>query len=262
MISTTDKKRVQSLLGQLGCNDREVDIYLESLLRGPSSIQELARAMKVHRVTVHSAVELLIDKGLMTETRKGKRRLIVAREPEHLHQIIQKKENELQVMRANVDYVSQLLDQVQKGDGSRPTVKFYEGADGFKYMLEETLKTKGEVLVFTYVDLFSKVLGPDYLEDYFVRRAAKGIHTRLIFPPCSFADRVNKKAEKYRIQVRLLSEELTWKSGIFAWDDTIALMSYTEGKFTTTFIENADIAQFYRVVLFEMCWQQAQPMTT
>ncbi len=260
MITGTDIVRITSLLKQFGCNQREIEIYVHSLKIGPSTVQEIAQQIKCNRVTAHSAIDQLIKKGLFYETRKGKRRLVVADNPESLHHLLQKKENELKLIKTNLDYVSQLLSRVQSPDANRPTVKFYEGVDGFKKMLEETLDAKSGILVFTYVDLFSKLVGADYLENYFKRRAVKNIYTKIIFPPCSFANRVNEKSKEYKIEVRLLPQGLEWKAGIFSWNNWIALKSFTEGKITCTLIENADIAFFYRNVLFPLCWEQAKPI--
>ncbi len=260
MLNESDILRIESLLKQFGCNQREAEIYIHSLKVGRSTVQEIARQLKCNRVTAHSAIEQLIKKGLLYETRKGKKRLIVADNPDSLHHLVQKKENELKLIKTNLDYVSQLLSSIQSPDSNRPVVKFYEDVDGFKKMLEETLDSKSGVLVFTYVDLFSKLVGPDYLENYFKRRAAKNIYTKLIFPPCAFANRVNKKAKEYKIEVRILPEKLEWKAGIFSWNNWIAIKSFTEGKITCTLIENADIAFFYRNVIFPLCWEQAKPM--
>lgn len=260
MLSQTDQTHITALFSKFGCNPRETDIYLKCLSLGPSSVQEIARKMRKNRVTIHSAVQQLIHKGFLYESRKGKRRLIVAEKPAMLSNLYQKKENELKLVKQNLHYVEQLLHKVESYERAVPSVKFYEGVDGFKKMLEETLETKGEVLVFTYVDLFSKLLDPDYLENYFVRRSAKGIHTRLIFPPCDFAERVARKSKEYKIQVRLLPPDLKWASGIFAWDNKLSIKSFTEGKLTCTIIENEDIVHFYKTVLFELIWQQAQPI--
>ena len=260
MLSKADQQRITALLKQFDYNPRETEIYIHSLKIGPATVQEIAKQLKQNRVTVHSAIEQLIQKGLLFETRKGKKRLVAADDPDSLHRLLQRKENELQIMRTNLEYVTQLLTSIQASDSSRPTVKFYEGVEGFKKMLEETLTAKNECLFFTYVDLFSELVGPDYLEDYFKRRAAKGIHTKLIFPPCKFANRVNKKADDYKIQVRLMPPDVIWKAGIFSWNNWVAIKSFTEGKITCTLIENADIAHFYRTVIYPMCWEKATPM--
>ncbi len=60
--------------------------------------------------------------------------------------------------------------------------------------------------------------------------------------------------------IKILPPDLHWKSGIFSWNDTIAIQSFTESKFTCTMIENKDIAYFYRQVIFELIWQQAAPL--
>jgi len=260
MLSSSDLYRVIALLKQFDCNEGEAKIYVESLKMGPASVQEIAKKMKRNRVTVHSAIEKLIDKNLLFETRKGKRRLIAAEEPDILYRILQKREGEMKLMKSSLDYVTGLLESIQPSNQSVPTVKLYEGVDGFKKMLEETLESKGEVLVFTYVDLFSELLNPDYLVDYFERRAKKGIHTRLIFPPCDFAELVNKKAEEYNIEIRLLPKHFKWKSGIFSWDDSVSIKSFTEGTLTCTIIENKDIAYFFQTVVFNLCWEMAEPM--
>ncbi|MDP4008398.1 MAG: helix-turn-helix domain-containing protein [Candidatus Peregrinibacteria bacterium] len=260
MLQAADLARIKAQLKQFGCSDREAQIYVKCLQMGPATVQEISRKLRQNRVTVHSAIEQLIEKGFVTESRRGKKRLIVAEEPDVLYKLIQQKKNELTLIEANVDFAVKLLQSVRAEEIGKPTVKLYEDVEGFKRMLEESLTAKGELLVFTYVDLFSQLLDPDYLEDYFVRRAAKGIHTRLIFPPCDFAYRVNKKAKQYKIRIRLLPANLKWRSGFFAWNDSVSLKSFTEGRLTTTIIENRDIAHFMRNIVFELIWNIAEPV--
>ena len=258
MLNRSDILLIEAQLKQFGCSPRAADIYIRLLMIGPATVQAIAHSLKQNRVTIHSAIEQLIEKGLVYETRKKKKRLIVAEKPAVLYSILQRKENELQALKTNLRYVTDLLSSIQTADRSVPTVQFYEGVDGFKRMLEQTLTAKGEVLVFTYVELFSKLIGVEYLEHYYVRRAQKKIHTRLIFPTCPFAERVNKTATKYHMRIRLLPPELHWRSGIFSWNDSIAIQSFTEGKLTCTVIENKDIAYFYRHIIFELLWNQAR----
>lgn len=261
MLTRTDIGRIQEQLSFFGANPRETSIYMQCLQLGPSSVQELSHAMRMNRVTVHSAVQQMLEKGLLFETRKGKRRLIVAEEPMSLLRLLVKKEQEINRARGNMEHILRLLVSLQSTDQSIPTVKLYEGSEGFRKMLEETLAARGEILVFSYVPLFSELVGVKYLEEYFKRRAARNIHTRLIFPPCDFATKVSGHAKEYRLQVRTLPPQYVWDSGIFSWNDCLALMSYTERQLTCTIIENRDIAHFFRTVLFELCWNQAKPLT-
>lgn len=260
MLTKTDLSRIIAQLKEFGCSQTEALTYIQSLKTGAASVQEISRKMNLNRVTVHSAIEQLLKKGLLFESRQGKKRLIAPESPEVFHRLIQTKYENLKVMEVNLDYVTKILNSIESENKSIPSVKFYEEVDGFKKMLEETLTSKNGVRVFTYVDLFSRLLKPQYLENYFARRATKGIYTKLIFPPCDFANRVNKKAKEYKIEVRILPPEIKWKSGFFNWNDNVALMSYTESKLTCTIIKNEDIAYFFRHIIFDLIWNQAKPI--
>lgn len=260
-ISRSELRQIENLLKLFDCNQREASIYVQALMMGPSTIQDVANALGQNRVTVHNAVGQIIRKGFLYETRKGKKRLLVAEEPVVLHRILQKRENELKVLKDNAYELSSLLASLQGVSPGVPTVKFYEGSDGFRNMLEDTLSTRDEVLVITYVDLFARSLSADYLEDYFKRRAEKGIHTRLIYPVSNFGARIAKKSSVYKIQVRILEEVPEWRAGAFSWDDSLGIQSLTEGRLTCTIIQNKDIAHFWRQVIFPLLWNAAKPIT-
>lgn len=262
MINSTEKQRIEAALQQFGLNSRDAEIYLHSLQVGPASVQRLAHDLGQNRVTVHSAVEKLIELGFLFESRRGKRRLVVAESPDMLHRLVQKRKSELDMLADSAKQISKLLSSVRKTGQSVPTVKFYEGVEGLKKMLEETLSAEGEVLVFTYVDIFSQLLSPHYLESYYIRRAKKGIRARLIFPLGDFGRRVHKRAEEFKMKIRFLSPDIQWRSGIFCWNDIVAIQSFTEGRVTCTIIENEDIAFFFRKVIYELCWEQALPLKT
>ena len=259
-MKNIDKQHIIAQLRHFNCSEHEADLYIYCLSMGAETIQKLAKGLGRNRTTVHSEIEQLLKKGLLYETRENKKRYIGAENPNVLYSLLQQRENELKVLKNNINYAVELLNSIKSSDARIPTVKFYEGVDGFKKMLEETLSAKGEILVFTYVKLFSELLDPEYLEGYFKRRSDKGIHTRLIFPPCDFADKVNAKADEYKINVRLVPMDVDWKAGIFSWNDNIAIQSFTEGKLTCTVIENKDIAFFYRKIIFELLWGQSREM--
>ncbi len=257
-MKTIDKQHIITQLKHFNCSENEANLYIYCLGRGIDTIQKLAKGIGRNRTTVYSEVEQLLKKGLLYETRKNKKRYIGAENPSVLYSLLQLRQNDLALLKGNINYAVDLLNTIKPSDGGIPLVKLYEGVDGFKKMLEETLTAKGEVLVFTYVKLFSELLDPEYLEGYFERRSQKGIRTRLIFPPCDFANKVNTKSSEYKIQVRLMPEDAEWKAGIFSWNDSLAIQSFTEGKLTCTVIENVDIAHFYRKIIFELAWAQTK----
>lgn len=257
MIRPTDHLRIIEFLKHFDCNTREAETYLQCLQLGPATVQEIAHKMKTNRITVHSTIEQLIQKGLLFETRKSKKRLIASESPDILHRLIQRRYNEIKLIEHNLDYVIKILHTVHPSHHHLPTVKLYEEIDGFKKMLEETLTSKNEILIFTCSELFSQVLPEDYIEDYYKRRAETGVHTRVIYPPSEFASRINKIAGSLNMDIRTTPVKTNYQAGIYLWNNNVALKSFKEDKVTCTIIEHEDIANFFRNIVYEELWSQA-----
>lgn len=261
MLDINEKIYLEQILEQLDCNQREAKIYLESLQSGASSVQDLANKLGQNRITIHSATEQLIKKGLLYETREKKKRLIVAADPEFIITLVQKKQNDLNVLKLNLEQALPLMNSLHVKNQFVPKVSIYEGVDGFKQMLEMTLSAKGEFLAIIDSNRFSVLLTPDYVEDFFKRRAEKNIYSRLIFPEIKapIIKEIVRSSDKYKIQVRTIKQDLDWYSGFISWNDNISLKSFTQARFTCTIIQNVDIANFFRKTQFEILWNFAKP---
>lgn len=252
-----EKKKIVKMMSHFDCTEREGLIYLHCLKTGISTVSDVAKDLGINRITVHSAVEQLLKKGFLYETRKGKKRFIGAEDPEIFHTVFNQKKAEMDVLHASILESKQIFENIESHGHDRPGVKFYEGVGGFKKMLEETLEAKGTLRLILYVDMFSKIVTTEYFENYFLRRAEKDIMTKVIYSPCEFATHVNKQAEKYKLDVRILPPEFHWKAGVFSWNDKVAMLSLSENQLTCTIIENKDIADFYQNILFEFIFARA-----
>ena len=256
MLSSAEKIFISEQLSIYGCTKREVQIYLELLKTGSQSIQSIAKRLRQNRITIHSATEQLIKRGIVIESRVGKRRNLSAAKPDSLQRLYKMKENEIAVAGSNIGYVIGLLNKIQTPLTNKPNVEFHQDKNGLKRMLEMTLNANGEFLAIIDIEDFAKILGHKYLEDFFARRAKKGIHSRLIFPkPKEFISKVSKKSKEYKIQVRFLPTDFDWKSGFISWNNCISLKSFSEGRITSSIIKNDDIAFFYRNLIFELLWK-------
>ncbi len=257
MLRPTDHIRIIEFLKHFDCNAREAETYLLCLQLGPATVQEIAHKMKSNRITVHSTIEQLIQKGLLFETRKAKKRLIASESPDILVRLLQRRYNEIKLIEHNLDYVIKVLHTIHPTHQHLPTIKHYEEIDGFKKMLEETLMAKNELLVFTCGEVFRQLLLTDYIEDYYKRRAEAGIRTRVIYTPSDFTNKIAKESKKYNLDVRFTTSSLHYEAGIYLWNNSLALKSFTEDRVTCTIIEHEDIVNFFRNVVFEDLWAHA-----
>ena len=86
----------QDLL-EIGLDEKEAKTYLSALELGPTNIQDLTSKSSLKRSTIYEMIKNLQAKGLISETKKGKRRLFVASEPENLKRSLVLKEKLLNI---------------------------------------------------------------------------------------------------------------------------------------------------------------------
>ena len=135
MLKKSTKKELLDSLRLFNCTDLEAEIYLESYQSGPASVQELARKLECNRVTVHSAIEQLINQGFLFETKKGKKRLIVAESPTNFERLVEARKKELFDLEQGFQRLNDVLSAVMPPDGHLPAIEFYEDSSGFKRLL-------------------------------------------------------------------------------------------------------------------------------
>lgn len=260
MDKYADQLRISAFLKRFGFSAIENATYLEALKLGTTSIQNLARALSRNRISVYYNVQKLIEKGLLFEIRKGKRRFITATSSDVFAKIIEHRRSELNSLEVEVKYISKLIDAIPVVKHEVTLVKQYEETVGFKKMLEESLQAQNEIVVFSNTPLFLTMLGEEYYEKYFARKAALGITSRIIFPPCDFAKKLQNKAVQYKLDLRILKQNQASESEFYLWDDTLAIKSLKGNKRSCTMIENKDIAHFFRDNIFNPFWADAKPM--
>ena len=248
---------METLLAQLktlGCSEREARIYLEILLRGGGSIQSISQRMRENRVTTHSAIERLLEKGYLSETREGRRRRIIAEPPQQFQRVLERQQLELQQKDESVRSLIQNLSKIPRSLSGEPTVRIYRGTTGLKRLLEETLTAQRELRVIIDIGQFVSLLSKEYLLSYYRERARRGISSRLIWPKHPFLKELGPKRRGLKMDVRINKASDDWKVGLFCWDDKIGIKSLAEGFLTCTILQSEEIANFYKTVIFDALW--------
>ncbi|MCC6643565.1 hypothetical protein IT411_02345 [Candidatus Peregrinibacteria bacterium] len=258
MINNSDELRIVAFLKRFNCSKIESNTYIAALKLGTTTIQELARYLKRNRISVYYTVQKLIEKGFLFELRKSKRRFIAAEGPSILYKILEKRHGELKSIENDIEYVSGLLNSIPVTKHEVTVVKLYEETAGLKKMLEESLQAQSEIIVFSNTPIFPEIVTEEYYENYFSKKAALGINSRIIYPPCAFAEKLNSKKNQYKLDIRVLTQEQGSASGFYLWDNTLAIKSLKEDKRSCTIIENKDIANFFRENIFNHLWKEAK----
>lgn len=150
-------KQTRHFLVDFGLNETEIQLYFTLLTLGPSSIMGLSRESNIKRSTTHNNVEGLIDKGLVTQTTYGERRMVVAEEPEKLRFLMEEKKWTVKKMEDQLgDIITQIEEFIpNKHEPTIAQVKHYEGERRLSLVFKDILGAN-EVRSFLNLDKMHK----------------------------------------------------------------------------------------------------------
>jgi sugar-specific transcriptional regulator TrmB len=239
-------KRYASLLKKLGLSEKESSIYLDLLEHGESSITDVVERTRVHRPDAYKYLPLLVERGFVAETVRGKRRFFTAESPEGLRSLLENLEKDVE------SFLPDLISMHARSD-RRPNVKFLEGRKGITAVFNDVVATLKKGDVFYRISSEKDVARANsYLPaDYRERRDKKELERYVIMS----AGQSVKKAPRLEREIVTIPPEFDEFSddvSMIAYGNKVAFIDYnTEASIT---IENAFIAEFQKK-LFKLLYR-------
>jgi sugar-specific transcriptional regulator TrmB len=237
---------IRKSLEQFGLEGRKADVYLAALELGGTTVIEIAKKAGVKRTTTYDILLDLKEKGLISETAKGKKTLYIGEDPEKIQKDLEQKES----------LFSEILPQlksIHNTGGSRPKIRFYEGKEGLREVYNDTLKYSGEIVGFASEDVV-RVLGYDWAWDYMERRKKKNLTARFIMPGTEFMKREVASNDQEQLRTSKVVDPqkypFTIEINIYGFSK-VALMSSKEE--TGVIIESSEIYNTLKLI-FELLW--------
>lgn len=239
-------RNIIPILKSLGLLESEVKTYLAALELGPSTVLEINKKIGLSRQAIYTAIESLIDQGLMSSVEKGKKTLYTSESPERLRSFAEAKLKKMEATVREIKDISKDLTLIQKGD--KPIVRMYEGEDGVKNMIANVIKSKPKHLdEFTNEQAVSNLFSEEDLKPLKIHLDKYNVTTNLL----SLTKDSNKlrKLSKRRTITR---NDIDFHGDVMIYDDNISLQT-TRGKLISIFIESKELADTMRA-LFKLAW--------
>ena len=177
VIVTIMKKKLQSL----GISNKAVDIYLELLQRGPSSVDSLSTATGIKRTNIYPYINELKSSKLISWKERQVNKAISITDPKKIIDLAKRKKAEAE---NNLDSISSLLPKIEamhQVNNSDYYVMKYIGEDECRQVLEGVYECE---TLCGYCDQF---IYPDLESDWYVDHLKKlyiehQVSDRVIFP--------------------------------------------------------------------------------
>jgi sugar-specific transcriptional regulator TrmB len=130
----------QSILEKIGLNKHESAIYLALLELGPSHIAKISEKTSIHRPLIYKAIPSLLEKKLITQTKRAKRTIYMAEPPNRLETLFDD-------LRLDFFEILPDMEDMYSTNELKPRVRFLQGKEGTKRVFDDIVRSlkKGDV---------------------------------------------------------------------------------------------------------------------
>lgn len=137
---------IERLLENIGLSKKEVSIYLALLKVNTATVSQLSKETRIKRTTIYPFLDSLKSKGLVEWGVDKYNRNIQVKDPKNLLTYAENRERKygrtVLTLKAQIDEIQKQYVQ----DVSDVEVRYFEGVDECKEMLQELLKVEGEIV--------------------------------------------------------------------------------------------------------------------
>ena len=239
---------IDQILVQLGLQETEAKFYLAALELGQASVRDVAAKAGISRTNAYDVFARLLEQGLVTQVGTASNRimLVAAEPPEHLIELFDAR-------RRKLDGLLPELRSLYNRASGKPRVRFYQGPEGIKVVLNDTLTARDKKLlgILSMRDLY-EVPGREWMDDLVRRRIEAEVFLRVIRSPAKDIPHVWPDSAADLREVRFASRTMVFTMTSYIYDDKVAIISSRRENFAMT-IESEEFAMMQRN-LFEMFW--------
>lgn len=242
------------LLSNLGLSKEEGRVYLAALELGESLHKTLAERSGIERPTLYYKVlPCLLDKGLITQTVKGKRKYLMAQD---IEPFLELKKDQLERAGELVPQLRALLATAT----SKPKLLVYEGAEGIKKVWFDHLVQRQPILELVGIEAIRLELQKYIKHYYIIERVKRKIPLKMLISGPTVAGIFKVKSDSYELrEVKTMDGKLfPVPLGCDIYGDNVSFTLHRkDSEPIGLIIRSKEIATIMRS-LFNFIWQTAK----
>lgn len=229
--------KIEKTIQDYGLSEKEAKIYISLLQVGPAAVQKIADKSSLARSTVYEILDSLIKRGLVNTYLKKKVKYFSPEEPDKLVRQAQNQVDSLKNALPELEAITGLSRQ-------KPTVRFYQGKEQIKLILEEILNEAQELYSFAVAEDLLTILG-DYHKWFLTQRLKKKIPLKLILKDSKTAKERQELGQKELRQVKIVPNKYDFHGLIYIWKNKTAMFSLTND-FTAIVIDSQELTNIQK----------------
>lgn len=231
-------RALKQKLIDLGLSDKETSVFLVLIQGGEMTAEQVATVTKLNRSTTYVQLKLLMDRGLASTFKRGKKTFFAAESPSNLVRLVEQKRESILKQEVEIKSIVADLLKVFGNVVDRPTVRVFEGKEGLVTMRNSMLETDaGTILVAASFDAMAKIFNDEELMDFSRRRSASKKQSVVLYTKTG-EDVQTVPPQKI---LRVDQKKFPFGADVYIYGDTVSFAS-TKNQIVGVTIKNADIA--------------------
>jgi hypothetical protein len=179
-----------------------------------------------------------------------------AKHPENLELLLAKQKAAVFLAEEELNKQLPSLRSVFQLSASKPGVKFYEGLEGAKKVVEDSLSSSTEILSYIDSETLNKQF-PKLSQQFTSLRTKKGIQKKIIMADSPFVRQHVQNLISTFTQIRLVPIQTNFSTIMYIYDNKISYISMEKNIIASMIIEHPAIYKMNKA-LFKALWETAK----
>ena len=232
--------QLRKILEEHGLSEKQASVYLALLKLGESRPSEVARHARLKRPITYVVLDELVKLGLASHVRQQK---ALHFRPVNVYAFLEQQQDKLQRLKLAVPELSALAG----AGGSKPQMTVFEGPDGLREIMEDSLTAKDEILFWGNMQLITTSVFRDYWPIYIRKRVAKRIWARGLLSDDPVSREFQQRGRAELREVYLIPQaKYPFRNEVNIYNDRISIISHED--LAGLIIQNRTIADSQRSI--------------
>lgn len=250
---------LDNIFKQLGLTRNEQEIYLFLLEYGKSIASLIGKRLGIKRATVYASLESLENKGLVHKYSKNEVAYFESESPNNLVKLCEKELQTYETLKRGITNIMPQLEEIESKQAKpsleiKGKLKFYQGANSVKELIDETLLEKDKEQLCIGISKYH-IDNPDTVwHNYTEKRTKLGMKVRSIQTDHQINQKYKARDKDELRETKLIPEKkFNIPSELNIIGDMIALFVTDGNEPMGIKLYNKEMAQIVRT-LFELAW--------
>jgi len=250
-------------LVRIGLSENEALVYEILLSMSRAGVAVLLRkAPTIKRGNMYNIIYSLIEKGLVTEAEEEGKKVFLAESPSRLLDLAEKQEAEYREGKAAIELtIPTLLSTFNLGRG-KPNVRYFEGLDGMKKVIEDSVNDNPQKNLRTYTDVagYMRYLRDWNVKVYAPRRLREKVFERAIIPnhPDALKYMEGYTANAVTEILFIPHEQFKFVGEVNIYNNKVSFVTFSDVSHIGVLIESKEIYETL-AASFDLAWKYAKP---